>query len=735
MRERRSNDGMAGTLHTATARADEVMDQAMDQVVGGVVDEAVVRAGMRVRVVPDDMVPAGVPFADEPFDDAWYADAVRGWVTDQRAGQEPQSETGTGIGTGPVPEPDSGLGFPPGWPPDAVPVFLWPQETLQQALTGAPGPWLARVVAEAIDLAGHLDPGHLDPGRLDGGRDLHADADLDAGAGVLGGLSDDTLGDLMVACGRLQSWAAGIQARVVAERAGRESHPLAHSSLVGQVMGELVVTDPEATEVVVRAESGTQHPTVIDALVAGRIDARKAHVLLRSASQLTVTERAEAIERYLPRASRRTWKWLQRKMLAFAKDRHGAAKTAKAAAQHRSVQVDRAEDDMGWLSAYLPAVDAAAVWGVVDDMAHQLRHTTGEDRTLGQLRADSLTGIITGRLLPADRHTHTDTGTGTTGEADKATETSGPGATGGPGADPGTGIAGEPDSRVDRPIENPVDSTNDNDNTNDNTNDDGNRPVCTCGGRAPVQVVQHVVQEIVRPVRVTPTRPVVRVTIPATALLGLDDAPGHLAGFGPIPAETARTIAQDATWQRLLTDPTTGILTDYSTTTYQPGKVLRAAIEARDDTCTFGWCDTPGSHCDLDHIEPFDHDHKHNHDHNDTGTGTGNAPGQTRAQNLQPLCRKHHLLKTHAGWDVVRDPDTGITIWTTPTGRTHTRPPTVLDTHIDLDHIDPDTSHDLTLRALTGQHLPSAYATTEPGAIPPTPNEPDRPTETDDPPF
>jgi hypothetical protein len=64
-------------------------------------------------------------------------------------------------------------------------------------------------------------------------------------------------------------------------------------------------------------------------------------------------------------------------------------------------------------------------------------------------------------------------------------------------------------------------------------------------------------------------------------LLGLDDAPGDLDGFGPIPAATARLIAQDATWQRLVTDPVTGVLTDYSTTTYQPGKVLRGAVEVR----------------------------------------------------------------------------------------------------------------------------------------------------------
>ncbi|MCP2286084.1 protein of unknown function (DUF222), partial [Promicromonospora umidemergens] len=491
-----------------------------------------------------------------------------------------------------------------------------------------------------------------------------------------------------------------------------------------------------AAEVVIRGESGAQHPTVITALITGRIDVRKAHTLLRSASQLTLAERAEAIERFLPQAPRRTWKWLQTRMLAFAKDRHGAAQTAKAAAEQRCVQLDRAENDMGWLSAYLPATDAAAVWGVLDDMAHQLRHTTGEDRTLGQLRADSLTGIITGRLLPADRFTQPDDIESDDDiEPDTRVEP-GPGTEGGnrtrsgPNASTNVSTTADVSASTTADERSDMGTATDHDTKTNSAGTSATVPVCTCGGLAPVQqiVVQEVV-EIVRPVRITPTRPVVRVTIPASTLLGLDNAPGDLTGYGPIPADTARLIAQDATWQRLLTDPVTGILTDYSTTTYQPGKVLRGAIETRDETCTFLWgCDTPASRCDLDHIQPF------NHDPADQAPGT---PRQTRAHNLHALCRKHHLLKTHAGWGIVRDPHTGITTWTTPTGRIHTRPPTVLDTHTDLDQIDPDTSGDLTLHALTGQRLPRSYQTTEPGTIPnqAAPTDPTSPTDPDQPPF
>ncbi len=66
----------------------------------------------------------------------------------------------------------------------------------------------------------------------------------------------------------------------------------------------------------------------------------------------------------------------------------------------------------------------------------------------------------------------------------------------------------------------------------------------------------------------------------------------------------------------------------------------------------------------------------------------------------------------------MRDPASGVTTWTTPTGRMHARPPTVLDTRVDLDQVDPDTSHDLTLRALTGRRLPRPYTTTAPATDP-----------------
>lgn len=83
----------------------------------------------------------------------------------------------------------------------------------------------------------------------------------------------------------------------------------------------------------------------------------------------------------------------------------------------------------------------------------------------------------------------------------------------------------------------------------------------------------------------------------------------------------------------------------------------------------------------------------------------------------------------------MRDPVTGITTWITPTGRTHTRPPTVLDTRVDLDQVDPDTSHDLTMRALTGRRLPRAYATAAPATDTSDTSDPIAPSGPGEPPF
>jgi hypothetical protein len=158
-------------------------------------------------------------------------------------------------------------------------------------------------------------------------------------------------------------------------------------------------------------------------------------------------------------------------------------------------------------------------------------------------------------------------------------------------------------------------------------------------------------------------RPSVQVTVAASTLLGCDEQPGELTGYGPITANQARRIAADhsGTWRRLLTDPTTGALLDYGRTTYRPPRDLADFVIARDRTCIFPTCQRNARRCDLDHGQPFD------------------AGGTTCPHNLHPLCRRHHRAKHHAGWTVAHQPD-GTYRWTSPTGHHYTVQPHALPT-------------------------------------------------------
>ena len=124
-------------------------------------------------------------------------------------------------------------------------------------------------------------------------------------------------------------------------------------------------------------------------------------------------------------------------------------------------------------------------------------------------------------------------------------------------------------------------------------------------------------------------------TLPATTALGVDAQPGHLAGYGWLPAQRALELAaqQDATWQRVLTDPATGQVVDVGRNTYRPPAALRDHVRVTYPTCVGPGCTRPAHRCDLDHVEPF-------------------PVGSTTSANMRPLCRPHHNEKTHGGWRV-----------------------------------------------------------------------------------
>lgn len=158
--------------------------------------------------------------------------------------------------------------------------------------------------------------------------------------------------------------------------------------------------------------------------------------------------------------------------------------------------------------------------------------------------------------------------------------------------------------------------------------------------------------EIVTPHR----RPIsVNVTIDLPTLLGLAENPGQLAGYGAIPASIARELAADGKWKRFITDPQTGNLLDYGRQSYEPPQALIDFLIARDRTCRFPGCRRSAALSDIDHAQSWE---------------TG---GHTSPDNLGALCRRHHRLKTHDGWNVESRAD-GSCTWTSPLGKIYLTP-------------------------------------------------------------
>ncbi len=158
----------------------------------------------------------------------------------------------------------------------------------------------------------------------------------------------------------------------------------------------------------------------------------------------------------------------------------------------------------------------------------------------------------------------------------------------------------------------------------------------------------------------------VDVTVALSTLLGLDDAPGDLAGYGAITAEQAAALAAGGALRRIVTDLLSGAVLDVGRTRYRPPAALRAHVVARDRTCARPGCVVPAERAEIDHTVPFGTAHLH--DPGGTpGASTGPSQGDTCAGNLAPLCAPDHLAKT-LGVLHLEQPSPGVLDWTTATG-------------------------------------------------------------------
>ena len=84
-----------------------------------------------------------------------------------------------------------------------------------------------------------------------------------------------------------------------------------------------------------------------------------------------------------------------------------------------------------------------------------------------------------------------------------------------------------------------------------------------------------------------------------------------------------------------------------------PDRIVEQSVLIN-QTCVFPWCTRSARACDSDHIQPHD------------------RGGPTCSDNIAPLCRKHHRLKTHGGWTYTPI-EAGTYLWTSPHSYTYLR--------------------------------------------------------------
>jgi hypothetical protein len=125
----------------------------------------------------------------------------------------------------------------------------------------------------------------------------------------------------------------------------------------------------------------------------------------------------------------------------------------------------------------------------------------------------------------------------------------------------------------------------------------------------------------------------VNVTVPVLTLLGVDEAPADLEGYGPIAPELARRLAAHApSFTRLLTHPETGAVLSVGRDSYAVPAALKKWLRVRDRTCRHPGCNRSAASTELDHTVPW------------------SRGGTTAYNNLSNLCRRHHMLKSEGFW-------------------------------------------------------------------------------------
>ncbi len=143
---------------------------------------------------------------------------------------------------------------------------------------------------------------------------------------------------------------------------------------------------------------------------------------------------------------------------------------------------------------------------------------------------------------------------------------------------------------------------------------------------------------------VGPVKPKVQIVLHCTP----DSRIARMEGHGPVTVAFVRHLVSHIAGQ-VKVQPVIDLNQGASVDAYEIPQKLREAVHLIHPGDVFPYAANLGKQVDIDHQIPY------------------SEGGKTSTDNLGPLTRTHHRIKTHAGWEV-RQPFPGIVIWRDPHG-------------------------------------------------------------------
>ncbi|MGH3814319.1 MAG: DUF222 domain-containing protein [Pseudonocardiaceae bacterium] len=450
-------------------------------------------------------------------------------------------------------------------------------------------------------------------------------------------------------------------------------------------------------------------PEVHAALDAGYLDEPRARVLSDWTTSLSPDQARAVCAALLPRAMTLTTGQIieQVKKLAIAIDPDWARRRYEEAIAERKVVGYRNPDGSANLSGQnLPVDRVAAACGHIDALAKAAKHT-GDPRRIDHIRADLFLGMTDGTYAGLDDAailTHLRT----TQQAGNEDLDSTPGhEDGGPGS-------GDDDPDVGGPEDGGPDNNGPGDQAPGEAAEGGGATERGCSAAGD-------------PVRKRgPVGTGMELRVRLSTLLGGDDYPGELAGWGPVHAELARDLVPTlgcGEWRFAVTDEQGRLLHCGITRARPSGSLTRAAgsrqiVELQIPATTL--LDLAGDTDALSGWGPVVTDLAHQYTNAQQmsavdptrrspgaalrryvqirdrfcvmigcrapaqGTDTDHTldharGGATVEHNLGPGCRHDHRLKHEGGWQL-HQPEPGLFRWTSRLGHTYSvRPPPIIE--------------------------------------------------------